>query len=142
MGHAMTEQPALDRDYVGFATSLGSARADVALWLTHRGADEEAVQRAALIVSELASNALQATPGGTYHVQVTAVDDGVVDIAVRNRRHGGVPPPRSRWTSSDVRAPRGRGLSIVEKLSQDMAVWITRNDVTVCARMIVKATSV
>ncbi|MGZ4726032.1 MAG: hypothetical protein ACXV8L_17650, partial [Ilumatobacteraceae bacterium] len=60
----------LDRDYEGEAATLRVARRDVLAWLTDVGADESTKERAVLIVSELATNALQASPGRMYRVRV------------------------------------------------------------------------
>lgn len=129
-----------DRDYEGAAISLRAARADVVSWLSGRGANDDDVERAALIVSELATNALQATPGRPYHINVCPVDEHLVDIAVRNGFAGGLPPPRSQWKPADVLAHRGRGLSIVEALSDVVTVEVSDDYVVVRARIRTTAT--
>ena len=126
---------ALDRDYDGEPTSLRATRRDVLAWLSARGAGEETKQKAALIVSELATNALQASPGHTYHVSVVMTDDHCAEIAVRNHTTGGLPPDRDRWTFAEPSSLRGRGLAIVSSLSEDVVVSSGNDDVVVTARI-------
>ena len=126
---------ALDRDYDGEPATLRAARRDVLTWLSARGADEETKQRAALIVSELATNALQASPGRPYNVSVTMTDDQCAEIAVRNHTSGGVPPERERWRFAEPSSLRGRGLAIVSSLSEDVVVCADNGEVAVTARI-------
>ena len=125
----------LDRDYEGEAATLRSARRDVLAWLAARGADEDAKQRAALIVSELATNALEASPGRTYRVQVELVDDDLAMISVRNPAGRGLPPDRERWKPADPSALRGRGLAIVDSLSEGVTIDSDSGEVVVTARL-------
>ena len=118
---------ALHREYEGDLATLRTARHDVVEWLANRGADQETKDRAALIVSELTSNAIQAAPGSAYNLQVALVDQQCAAISVRNRPTTGLPPARQHW-----RAPaelpltqlplRGRGLAIVDSLSEEVTV--------------------
>ncbi|MGZ4673771.1 MAG: ATP-binding protein [Ilumatobacteraceae bacterium] len=112
----------LDRDYEGEAATLRVARRDVLAWLTDVGADESTKERAALIVSELATNALQASPGRMYRVRVALDGDGCASISVRNHTTGGRPPARDRWQFADRSALRGRGLAIVTSLAEEVSV--------------------
>jgi anti-sigma regulatory factor (Ser/Thr protein kinase) len=125
----------LDREYDGEATTLRRARRDVLAWLSARGADEATKQRAALIVSELATNALQASPGRIYAVHVAPIDHQRVLISVRNHSSGGMPPDRAQWHVAHPSSLRGRGLSIVSALSDDVSVKNDRGEVVVTARM-------
>jgi anti-sigma regulatory factor (Ser/Thr protein kinase) len=121
-----------DRDYGG-ASSVRAARVDVTQWMDAHGADHDAAHRAVLIVSELASNAVQASPGTAYHVRLSTVDRSTLDICVSNRR----PDDRSRPPESlgpvAPHAPMGRGLSIVESLSHAIAIEVTDDEVHVSA---------
>lgn len=123
----------LDRSYRGDAATLGTARRDVLAWLSGWGADEAAKERAALIVSELATNALQASPGGTYTVQAARVDDQHAAITVRNATSGTVPPSPDKWRPVNRAALRGRGLGIVKSLSQQVTVDSDSGEVVVTA---------
>lgn len=125
----------LDRDYDGEAATLRSARQDVLAWLSARGAGDDARQRAALIVSELATNALEASPGRTYRIQVALVDDDMATISVRNPAANGLPPDRDHWKLAEPSALRGRGLAIVDSLSEEVTIDSDSGDVIVTARL-------
>ena len=131
--------PALRRDYQGDFATLRSARHEVVEFLAQHGADEETTERAALIVSELTSNAIQASPGSVYNVEVVRVDDAAA-ISVRNRPDGRFPPPREQWrraeqTSLKELSPRGRGLAIVESLADELTIEHDGDVVIVTARL-------
>jgi anti-sigma regulatory factor (Ser/Thr protein kinase) len=128
------------RDYDGDLATLRTVRRDVTEWLAELGADDETKERAALVVSELTSNAVQAAPGRTYNLQVTRLDDGSAAISVRNRPIGSRPPARELWRPAPATPPRkllprGRGLAIVDSLSEDVTVEHLGDDVVVTARV-------
>jgi anti-sigma regulatory factor (Ser/Thr protein kinase) len=132
--NATADRSDFDRDYDGIE-SVRVARSDVLEWMGHRGADVEASRRAVLIVSELASNAVQESPRTAYHVHLSTIDTSTLDIAVRNRRTVGSSPPESNSFVGPL-APRGRGLAIVESLSHGISVQVTDNEIrvsTTCA---------
>jgi len=112
----------LHRAYEGDAATLRSARRDALAWLSEWDADEATKDRAALIVSELATNALQASPGRAYTVRVVLDDDEYVSISVHNLASGSRPPARDRWHFADRSALRGRGLAIVTSLADEVTV--------------------
>lgn len=123
--------PAMNREYDGQAATLRSARRDVVDFLTECGADSQTVERASLIASELASNAIQAAPGKPYELCVSVVDPNSASLSVRNHTSGPVPPPQSSWRPVDDLAIRGRGLSIVDSLSDEVTVEVDGHEVTV-----------
>lgn len=125
----------LDRNYEGEAATLRVARRDVLTWLTDLGADEATKERAALIVSELATNALQASPGRMYRVRVVLDGDDRASISVRNHTSGGRPPARERWQLADRSSLRGRGLAIVTSLAEEVTVNDDAGEVVVTARI-------
>ena len=130
----------LQREYEGDLVTLRAARRAVMDWLAELGADDDTQERAALIVSELSSNAIQAAPGRTYSLRVARVDDGSATISVRNHPTGSLPPARESWRSkpaSQLRnlPARGRGLAIVDSLSEDVTVEHHGDDVVVTARV-------
>lgn len=125
--------PAMNREYAGDVTTLRTARHDVVDFLTECGADSQTVERASLIASELASNAIQAGPGEPYEMRVRVVDPNAASLSVTNRTAGSVPPPQSKWRPVDELAIRGRGLSIVESLSDEVTVEVDGDAVTVTA---------
>jgi anti-sigma regulatory factor (Ser/Thr protein kinase) len=112
----------LHRDYDGDAVTLRAARRDVVEWLSGCGADGATKERAALIVSELASNALQASPGSVYRVRLVRVDHDHAAISVSNQSAGAGPPDREHWHPADAMSLSGRGLSIVDSLSMETTV--------------------
>jgi anti-sigma regulatory factor (Ser/Thr protein kinase) len=100
----------------GVPQSVSAARAVVCGVL---GPHHPAAGPAALLVSELAANALlhsdSGRPGGTFTVCVTAVSAAVVRIVVTDA--GGRHQPRVRRAPKD--AEHGRGLELIEALSSD-----------------------
>src|SRR5512138_875182 len=88
----------LDRAYEGSSTTLRRARGDVVSWLDHHGVDPELQDRAALVVSELATNAVQASPGSEYNVHGSLyLADGEVVLSVVSCTDFEQPPPREHW---------------------------------------------
>jgi len=123
---------------------LRSARRDIVDWLKDQGVNGEVGERAALIVSELTSNAVQASPGVPYSVEATRMDDGFASITVRNHPGGQTPPPREKWRpvaqlSLKDLSPRGRGLLIVESLSDGLTIEHHSDEMVVTARLRVGA---
>ena len=140
MNESSPDRPAvLQCEYEGDLVTLRAARRAVVDWLAGLGADEDTRERAALIVSELSSNAIQAAPGRTYSLQLARVDDGCATISVRNHPTGSVPPARESWRREPATLrnllPRGRGLAIVDSLSEDVTVEHHGDDVVVTARV-------
>jgi len=103
--------------------SVGVARRRLTADLSAAGVFGQAVGDAALVVSELLSNAIKhAWPLPGEKLQVTwAVDKGSVEVAVRDG--GGATRPQEAYPP--VSSLGGRGLGIVEHLSQD---WGIRTD--------------
>jgi anti-sigma regulatory factor (Ser/Thr protein kinase) len=141
----MTAQPgelpaSFRHEYEGDLATLRSARRHVVSWLEEQGIDDDGKQRAALIVSELTSNAVQASPGVPYIVEATRLDDEFASITVRNHPGGQTPPPREKWRpaaemSLKELSPRGRGLLIVESLSDGLTIEHTSEEVAITARL-------
>lgn len=125
--------PAISRVYLGEAATLRTARRDVVDFLLECGANGPTVERASLIVSELASNAIQAAPGVPYELHLRIVDPNAASLAIKNRTNGGFPPAQQTWRPVDGLAVRGRGLSIVDSLSDEVNVEVDGDEVTVTA---------
>ena len=123
----------IDREYVGEPHTLRWVRRDVVDWLNEVRADRETTERAALIASELATNAVQVAPGVLYQLRARAMTRTTAAIAIRSRSAGAVPPPRASWRPVDELAIRGRGLSIVQALSDEVTVETDGDDVVVTA---------
>lgn len=123
----------LARSYSAVTGSLQPARSDVARSLAAVGAGSDVVDRASLVVSELATNAIEASPGGEFTVRVGR-DGAVAVIVVANPSSGRV-PPRDRWTPDDVLARRGRGLAIVDAVADAVEVTTGGGQVSVEVRL-------
>ncbi|MFH8804412.1 ATP-binding protein [Streptomyces sp. NPDC017936] len=102
--------------------SVGLARRRVRDHLADwgRGPDDPAVEDAALLVSELATNVIRHAPPREreFEVAVTALADGSCLIEVSDE---GRPVPRLR--AVDERQEHGRGLHLVEHLASAWGVW-------------------
>jgi anti-sigma regulatory factor (Ser/Thr protein kinase) len=119
---AMDSQLVLFREYRGTTDTLRQARSEVGGWLAARHLGSDLRERAELIVSELASNAVQAAPGTPYRVRVAVDSDESVTIALTSEGSDGGPPPRALWGPSSVFAETGRGLLVVDQLSDNVRV--------------------
>jgi len=123
------------RDYEGTLQSLRSTRDDVSAWLRAGECDNEMVERAVLVASELASNAVQAAPGRSYRVAIADAGSRLVELTVSNPFLSTSPPDRTQWLPTTPAAARGRGLSIVAALSRDVRVDVDDECVRVTALM-------
>ncbi len=74
------------------------------------------------MLSELASNAVQAAPGNPFKLQLALAGDGTLVLAVTSQTHTGGPPPRREWGPDNVLAPSGRGLMIVDQLAEKVDI--------------------
>ena len=119
------------RVYDGTSRTLRKARNDVVGWLGDHGLGIDLQQRAALVLSELATNAVQASPGSDYSVQLSIDSDRAATIAVTSHTGYETPPPREHWGPPSRLAPRGRGLMIVSELAEDVAVDLPDRDTVV-----------
>lgn len=98
------------------ASSVGVARSTLRTWMTENGVDQEAIEDARLIVSELVANSVrhaQPLSDGSLVVCWTVAENGSVDVAVTD---GGSPTSPRAMTASSV-AVSGRGMAIVDMLS-------------------------
>ena len=120
-----------ERLYDGTSHTLRIARDDVVGWLDEHGFDTELQDRAALVLSELATNAVQAAPGNPYGVSVSQPDAQSAVVAVTSRTEYEQPPPREHWRPTSVLAPRGRGLMIVDELADAVDVDVRERDTVV-----------
>jgi anti-sigma regulatory factor (Ser/Thr protein kinase) len=112
----------LNREYDGTTHTLRTARTDVVGCLNERGVDQDLQERAELVLSELASNAVQAAPGNPFSLRLALAGDGTLVLAVSSQTHNGGPPPRREWGPDNVLAPTGRGLMIVDQLAERVDV--------------------
>ena len=124
------------RAYDGTTSTLCAARHDVIGWLSERGFDQDLRDRAALVLSELATNAVQASPGSDYGVRVCDGGDGSAVMAVTSHTEFEQPPPRDHWAPATALALRGRGLMIVDEVADDVQVDLpSRHTIVVTATL-------
>lgn len=112
----------LDREYEGTTGTLRDARGDVVGCLRQHLADQDLQDRAELVVSELASNAVQASPGQPYGLRLRLDDDGSIVLSITSSSERDTLPPRETWGPATLLAARGRGLLIVGNLSDQVDV--------------------
>lgn len=115
MPAAVGEDFGFDRRYEGDTGIVNGVRQDVDRWLRSQSADDDTRERAALVISELASNAVQASPGRAFEMSLRRTPIGVC-ITVVNQAEDAAVPDRRDWGPDDVLAPTGRGLAIVDAL--------------------------
>ena len=109
--------------FAGSTATVGPARKLADAWLAGRGASADLCERVALVVSELASNAVQAAPGRPYELRVgPGREPGTVTVSVVNEAIRSDVPSRDERGPDHPLAPRGRGLFIVEALARSVAV--------------------
>ena len=123
--------PGFERAYDGTSHTLRVARNDVVGWLDERGFDTDLQDRAALVLSELATNAVEAAPGNPYEVSVSQPDEQSAVVAVTSRTEYEQPPPREHWRPTSLLAPRGRGLMIVDEVADAVHVDTSNSDTVV-----------
>ncbi len=111
-----------EHEYEGVTSTLRAARNDVVAWLAARDVDQDLQDRAQLVLSELATNAVQASPGTPYVLRLSMAEAGSVVMAVTSASNAGTPPPRESWGPATTLAARGRGLLIVGRLSAEVDV--------------------
>ena len=114
-------------------SSVALARRDLVSDLAAAGIHEQAVGDAALVVSELLSNAIRhAAPLTGAQVRVTwSLDHDALRIAVSDAGDGPLP----QVTEPAPGAPGGRGLGIVESLSDRWGVLREDGMTTVWAQL-------
>ena len=99
------------------------ARQDLRRWLDTTGVPAPVATDMELIVSELTSNAVAQDPPAPIRLEV-AVSRDAIRVTVANRPTSDRPPTTDRGPkpAHDVLADGGRGLSIVEALTDEMRV--------------------
>lgn len=110
----------LDETFPGTTEALDAARVAAAMLATSWGERQDTTERIKLVVSELVTNAVQASPGKPYRLSMGRTADGDIAVQVTNIAGYDDLPPRADWGPADMLATRGRGLGIVEALSRDV----------------------
>ncbi|MEU8132037.1 ATP-binding protein [Streptodolium elevatio] len=114
------------------SVGVGAARHRLIADLTDRGLPAVLVDDAALVLSELLSNALKhahALPSGSVRAAWAVRPDDLLAIEVTD----GGGPTRPRQASPSLTARGGRGLSIIDALAADWGVRGSVDEVTVWA---------
>lgn len=117
------------------AAAVGAARQAFDAWLRTTTTDPELLQDMSIVVSELASNAVEGAdhdrPDAEVHAQI---EGGVIEIVVSNRTPPDVTDVR-RWDLDDTLRGGGRGLMIVRAYTDSLSVESTGDAVSVrCTR--------
>jgi anti-sigma regulatory factor (Ser/Thr protein kinase) len=134
MGPADGWPATLERRFDGTPAVLRAVRRAVTDWLGRAGVDDDGCERAAIVVSELASNAIEAAPGRAFSVVADGSADGRVVIRVRNAAvSAAAPPPSAERHLPAATAPRGRGLAIVDALCSSVTVETTSDEIVITA---------
>jgi serine/threonine-protein kinase RsbW len=95
-------------------TSAGTARQAVRTWFDSRHCGDDATDTAALLVTELVSNAVVHANGPSLCLTVDETMTNVLHVAVRDGSQG---IPRHCAQAPDVHRTGGRGLFMVDALS-------------------------
>lgn len=128
-------EPAYTARYAGHSASLGVARRALLGWLADRGVDEELSARAALVLSELCTNAMQAAPDHDIEVRASEADGQICVMVVGGGADERAIPARERWSPVFALAQRGRGLQIVESLATSVVIDRVDGRVAVAATL-------
>jgi anti-sigma regulatory factor (Ser/Thr protein kinase) len=121
------------RSFMPVAENIAEARHGAQMVLASWAVPDEDSDAVALIVTELATNAIRhaRVPGRTFDVALTYADDKAVEIEVSDgSRHRPAPKPY------DPDATSGRGLLLVEALSDAWEVRDREFGKTVWARVL------
>lgn len=119
--------------------SIGAARQAFVSWLGQVSADHDLLQDMSVVVSELASNALDGGDPGEPEAEVRAevradVDGDVINLVVSNRIPDDLTDIR-HWDLDDPLRGGGRGLMIVRAYTDSLSVDSAGGTVSVrCTR--------
>ncbi|MDZ7677712.1 MAG: ATP-binding protein [Acidimicrobiales bacterium] len=123
------DQP-LEVRLVASVDAVPTARHRVSRWLAQARTDRVMNDELALVVTELVTNAVEASPGPDATIEVHGHFDRGPTVVLQVSDHGrGFDLARSLEFPA-VRAVRGRGLPIVDALTDDLVVE-RRGDTTV-----------
>lgn len=127
-----TRSKTVEHTYAGSTDTINQARTDLVDWLFE--CDMASVTAdAQLVVSELTSNAVEASPGEPYRVSAWLGPDTLC-ITVTNRSTEQL-PDEDDWSPESVLAPQGRGLMIVKALSETVDIERTDTETTVSVHL-------
>jgi serine/threonine-protein kinase RsbW len=110
-----------ERELSADLSELSAVRADLRAWLAQRGADDATREDLVLAASEAVANAAEHGSGRrssarvTLRAQVVVRSDGPGDVIVQVQDLG-------RWRTPTASEERGRGLTIIGALVDDVVV--------------------
>jgi anti-sigma regulatory factor (Ser/Thr protein kinase) len=126
---ALTPQRNDDRTAGVFATwfparsdAMCFARHDFEVWLRDTCVDDDAQSELGVVFSELAANAVDASPKPSAEVIARAWHDGEDVVLEIVNASGRASPPSNDWDLDDPLRPGGRGLVIVEAFVDELEV--------------------
>jgi serine phosphatase RsbU (regulator of sigma subunit)/anti-sigma regulatory factor (Ser/Thr protein kinase) len=131
---------AFERDLSADLSGLAGIRAELGSWLSQRGADEVTRQELVLAASEAVANAAEHGSGRrsaervTLQARVVARTDGPADVVLQVRDHG-------RWRTPTASEERGRGLTIIGALVDDVVVEAGEGTTVVLRKQLRRATA-
>lgn len=129
-----------ERDLSADLSGLSTVRAEFRTWLRQRGADDATRHDLVLAVSEAVANAAEHGSGRgvservTLRAHVAARTDGPEDVIVQVQDHG-------RWLTQTASDERGRGLTIIGSLVDDVAVGAGNGTTVVLRRQLHRVAS-
>jgi anti-sigma regulatory factor (Ser/Thr protein kinase) len=118
--------------YQGDTSTLNQVRSDLRSYLEAHDI-KALIPDAELVLSELASNAIEASPLQPFDVALR-IAPGTLVIVVANLSTAEI-PDESAWKPDRMLAPSGRGLSIVNALSASVSVASESGRVVVTATL-------
>lgn len=144
---AVHQESATSRRHGEFAWTLGTGAGSVSAarqafvsWLAELADHDELLEDMSVVVSELASNAIESADHVEGGAEVRAELDGdVINVEVSNRVPDGITDIR-HWDLDDPLRGGGRGLMIVRAYTDSLVVESTEGTVTVrCSRRLTTA---
>ncbi|MGF1595488.1 MAG: ATP-binding protein [Acidimicrobiales bacterium] len=121
------------RTYNGDTASITKARTDTGRWLARNRVTTDMYDIARLVVSELVTNAVGASPARNFELCISRQADGRLRVTVTNPASVAAMPPPAEWGPDSLLAGRGRGLAIVSRVARDVTVEADAGHVTVVA---------
>lgn len=113
------------------AADVAAVRSEFRRWLSSLTDDEERVAEVTIVLSELGSNAVEATPENRPPARVEAwLASTGCTIEVRNHL-GDSTTPDPGWDLDDPLRSGGRGLMLVSAFTDDVEIEAEHDEVTV-----------
>ncbi len=121
-------------DVASLPEEVAATRHAVVAFLSRRGVSSVVVDDIELVTSELVTNAIiHPAANDLVHVEVGASD--LVEVVVSNVGPAGAIPAVDEWQLAPPSATSGRGLGIVKRLCDDVAVeQVGERAVVTCRR--------